>query len=824
MHNRETIGLHPQFTICLTGIQKRLRTAQTILYTHRLLLLALATGLVLRLALWGNLPRAGMVSDEAEYLAAADWLALGRGFAWHTLYLWTRAPLYPLFLAAHIAVFGRHTAPIFASQTFLSLLNIALVYILALQATGRRPAAGLAALGTALYLPFAVYAQLLLTETLFITLVLGIALILSVWANHRLQGVAARSPSTERLPVLLAGGVGGLLGLAVLTRGLMLGFVPLVLLWMAVVSRRGGRRRAAADVLVAALACSVVTLPWTIYASRGYGGLIVVDTTGAFNLLLGARTAFDGGRDSAPVRNFVLALLPMPGHDRAARQALLEPRRTDGDTVQRAGSCLYEASDPRLLAALERPPQQISQAERQQLMTAEALCLLQARPLAFVQKCLLEFLDLFRINYTGDERLTRGFALGRIPPWYTITLLLLDDTLYVLTLPLAALGWAILRSGGTSATEAATAIVGFIGLWLLYNLATAPLLFAINRFRTPLMPMLLILAGIVPAAWSHVGPTLRTRYGKACAVLGGLLLLVAASPHAYLEPRAPGTAATWASYLGPYPSSLASTWIALRTRSGFHAEQALATALGSGDAAAARAALADPRLPAYSAAVGAPLLDALEGRPAEGLERLARSPVRPLEPWQTAVVVGELFRQMGDLEAARREFGPELVDSQNPVEWAWMWLHPPPPPQGRIAVADDNDLGYIRGFYLGGYEPSLAATVRWATGNAALRFPGAGVGAPRQLCLRIGGAWPPDLPLPQVEVRLDGTLLGAIALTRALQETCLPLPARPPGATYVVELHAPTFVPDALDLVAQQGPQEGQLRLLAFQLDWAEVR
>jgi hypothetical protein len=40
----------------------------------------------------------------------------------------------------------------------------------------------------------------------------------------------------------------------------------------------------------------------------------------------------------------------------------------------------------------------------------------------------------------------------------------------------------------------------------------------------------------------------------------------------------------------------------------------------------------------------------------------------------------------------------------------------------------------------------------------------------------------------------------------------------------VVELRAPSFVPGALDLIAQQGPQEGQLRLLAYQLDWAEVR
>lgn len=78
--------------------------------------------------------------------------------------------------------------------------------------------------------------------------------------------------------------------------------------------------------------------------------------------------------------------------------------------------------------------------------------------------------------------------------------------------------------------------------------------------------------------------------------------------------------------------------------------------------------------------------------------------------------------------------------------------------------------------------------------------------------------------MPTVEAYLDGAALGAIALTRELRVVCLDLPARPLGANYVVELRAQSFVPGALDLIAQQGPQEGQLRLLAYQLDWAEVR
>lgn len=843
-----------------------------LLRAHWPLLLALGVGLALRMTLWGRLPRTGLIGDEAEYLAAGDWLALGRGFAWHTQYFWTRAPLYPLFLAAHITVFGRVNGPIFVTQSLLSLVNVGLVYALGRQVSGSKRAAGLAALGTALYLPLASYGQLLLSETLFISLLLSALLALGQWAGQvQLRATGEQpavgrggaavypSPGSERIvpanadeggtpslpglrdapnaehvrsegraaPVLI-GAAGVLLGLATLTRGLTLGFVPLACLWMlGVAMGAGGQRRlrSAAGAGVLLLAWGLTVFPWTIYASRTYGGPVLVDTTGSFNLLFGARTAFDGERDDAATRNFVLALLPIPGRSQDERTALLAPRRAADGGLERAGSCLYAAGDPQLLAALERPPAALSQAERQQLMSAEALCLLRARPLAFAQKSLVELIDLFRINYTGAERLTRGFALGHVPPWYTLTLLLLDDTLYVLALPLAVLGWAVLRTaGGPQDARAGTALSLLIGLWLLYNLTTAPLLFAINRFRVPLMPFVFLLAGAALAAWPRLGATLRASYGAACAVLASLLLLVAAAPHAYLEPRAPGAPSTWASYFGPYPSSLASSRIALQTRPGFAAEQRLAAALGAGDAAAARAALADPRLPGYSAAMGAPLLDGLEGRPAAGLERLASSPVRPLEPWQTSVVAGELLRQLGEIEAARREFGPELVDSQNPVSWAWNWLAPPPPPVGRIAVADDNDLGYINGFYLGGYDTTLAATLRWASGHSALRFPGAGNGAPRQLCLRLGGAWPTDLALPEIGVSLDGDRLGAIALQRELREVCLALPARPPGADYRVALHAPTFVPDALDLIAQQGPQTGQLRLLAYQLDWAEVR
>jgi hypothetical protein len=805
---------------------------------HWPLLLALLIGLILRIALWDRLPRAGMIGDEAEYLASADWLTLGRGFNWHSTYFWTRAPLYPLFLAAHIALFGRILEPIFFTQTLLSLLNIGLIYGLTLLIvadpvqTRRNPplpprpdlphtAAGIAAGLAAIFLPLATYTQLLLSETLFITLLLSVMLIFGWWIRA----------ATLRRQIALIGAAGALLGLATLTRGLALGFVPIVALWVAFRCRMRNAECKMQDTLlhlcIYTFAFCIVLLPWTLYASRAYGGLVVVDTTGAFNLAYGARAAYDGGRSDAPTRGFVLALLD-PQLTDAQRTALLAPRETAAGTQN--GACLYARADPRLLAALDRPVTAISQAERQQLLSAEGRCLITARPLAFVQKSLAELVDLFQINYTGAERLSSGFALGRLPPWYTLVLFLLDDLLYIIVLPLALVGWAVVRTQRAAPfqpAQHAASLHVLIGFWLLYNLATAPLLFAINRFRVPLMPFVFVLAGIALAAllsggW---GKTLRTRYGMVCATLGALLWLVAATPYAYLEPRPPGAAAEWASFFGPYPSSLAATQLALATRSGFLAEERLSAALGNGDAPAARTALANPVLPAHSRAVGAPLLDGLEGRPADGLDRLATQPERPLAAWQTSVIAGELFRQLGDREAARREFNPTLVDDQNPVAWAWQWLYPPPAPGDRIALADDDDLGYINGFYLGEFDPVLGATVRWSGPAAAFRFPGAATGAFRQVCFQLAGAgWPTDLALPELIVYLAQERLGAITLTRDLREHCLSLPAQAEGTSYIVELRSSTFVPDALDLIRQQGPQAGQLRQLGAQIDWVEIR
>ena len=845
------------------------------------LIVVLLAALGLRLLLWGQLPRTGLISDEGEYLSAANWLAHGRGFAWYQGYLWTRAPLYPLLVAAHLRLFGDTLTPIYITQTVLSLLNVALVYALARrllttgvdhspqQAPRATRCATLAALLMALYLPFAIYPQVLLSETLYLTLLLGGFLALTYRRSP--LGIAQRSlighgveapgdtqakshspvscPSLLRSPGLAGGHwpvavAGVLFGLATLTRSLTLPFLPLVAIWLVVETKDKEQRtenreqrtknrqrlRSLLSCLALVLGSLLVILPWTIYNSRFYGGLVLVDTSGAYNLLLGARTAYDGVRHDARTRDFALALL----NQRLSvteRRALL------------AESCLFQRGDQRLQAALQRPPGAITQGERQQLMTAEALCLIRARPLAFVTKSLAELVDLFQINYSGAERFTDGFALGRLPPWYAIALLLLDDTLYVLIVPLGVLGWALARrevqvgdgrlQGEAAGQPAISDLQALIGLWWLYNLAAAPLLFAINRFRLPLLPFAFIFAAYVLAAPPQAWRRLRSRYRLACGTLAALLALIATTPYAYLEPRQEGTASRWASYLGPYPSSLAATAIALRARPGYLREQQVRAALGAGDAASARALLASSDVPSRTLAVALPLLLGLEGRPAEGLALLAGTgmpfdPAALIPPWQVAVVRGDLLRRMGDLSAARAAFTPRFVDDANPVEWAWSWLHPPPLPDARIDLAGNLDLGYIAGCYLGEGDPDGRSNFRWCTDGAQLRFPGAGTGAPQTLVVRADGrGWPADLlPVPPVRVFAGQQEAGSFTPDhQAVREFAIALPPTPPGADVVITLRTATFVPGADRYLSQQGEQMvGQVQRLGVRLDWVELR
>jgi hypothetical protein len=91
------------------------------------LLLPLLAALLVRLLAWRILPYHGPIADEAEYLVAATRLARGRGFSFYQEWLWTRPPLYLIFLAAHIRFFGPdNLLPIRLSQSLISVVTVGL--------------------------------------------------------------------------------------------------------------------------------------------------------------------------------------------------------------------------------------------------------------------------------------------------------------------------------------------------------------------------------------------------------------------------------------------------------------------------------------------------------------------------------------------------------------------------------------------------------------------------------------------------------------------------------------------------------------------------
>jgi hypothetical protein len=474
---------------------------------------------------------------------------------------------------------------------------------------------------------------------------------------------------------------------------------------------------------------------------------------------------------------------------------------------------------------LPHPGVQPDQAARQAAMVREGLCLILDRPLAFVHKSLVEFIDLFRINYTGAERLTDGFSTGRLPVWYVALLFLLDDTLYVLALLPGVIGWAVVRR--LSPTPGAVAL---IGLWLIFNIALAPLLFAINRFRMPLLPFLFILAAVTITMLLRnracLYDVLRTRYGIACGALAGLLTLVAAAPYAYLEPRPHGSDSQWASYLGPYPSSLAITGIAIEARPRALDDARFLAALQTGNIAAAETILYNGTPGRDTARLGAALIAAHQGRYHEALALIPPPDVLAATgDVPGSVLRGDLLRSIGDEAGARAALTPRYVDAANPVEWAWNWLRPAP--TRTIDLGGNLDLGYIRGCYPGEGDVAERRTYRWCTNGALLRFPGAGRAHSQRLTFMVDGrGWPSDLrPVPPVRVLLDGNEIGAfppdVGEMRTFEVT---LPPMSEGADVVIELRGPTFVPDAARYLSQQDEAAvGQVHRLMVRLDRVEV-
>ena len=722
------------------------------------LVLALVSAVVLRVVLWNELPRIGLISDEGEYLAAATWLSYGRGFAWYLDYYWTRAPLYPLFIAAHLLI-GGNEYWVYVSQILLSLSHIALVWAITNRLAPQQPAVPIvASMLMAINLPLATASQTLLSETLFLTFFLALLWLALIVTTTRYR----------RTLLILMGIV---IGLAILTRSIALVFLPLLALWVWATTPTQRWR----DTLLLCIAAVVIVLPWSWYASRTFGGSIIVDTSGSYNLLLSANASVYGDQSGAQTDRFVEAL-------------------SQSGKSAPATTC---APHPGVLP---------TQGARQSAMTAEALCLIQANPQAFLARIPAEFVSFWQIRYSSAERFTKGFTIGNVSQTYANMLLWLDDIWYLALLIPAVLGvWVSRRDLRADQWW-------LLMIWIVVPMLLGAVLFSITRFRLILLPMITILAAITFVfLWQKRWRAWLTPGAGVAGASALVLWSLAATPLAHV------TAVVPPSFFGPSPSIWFCYDLTTRAQELRANRDAFATLLHQ--PVTRDTALPLP-LPLPYDEVGPALLLHHAG---DAQAALATLPAKSAQI-EVDLVRADLWRTLDQIDEARVVFGSTQVEQRNPVSWSYTWLNPAP--TQRIDLGDDLDLGYIDGCYASEYDATLDARLRWCRDGARLRFPQAADGFVQQLLLQVDGrAWPADVvPIDPIEVWFGNQLLGSFAANQSevrIERFDLPVLAK--TSTIEITLRGPMFVPDALDYRGQRGPLLGQMRRLMVRIDWAAV-
>jgi hypothetical protein len=249
-------------------------------------------GLALRAAFalvyWTGRP---LTHDEREYLALARSLSRGEGYRYPadepspgTGQQFGRAPGYPAFLSTFIEPVPVDHVParVQVAQAAVGTVGILLIAALAWRAGGPRSGVAAAAISS-LYPPLVWMPAYALSETLYCTTVLAVALILG-----KRDGPLFPAPKTGTVPFF--GGV--LTGAAILIRPAMVFFVPFGAFWL-------WQRRSLVHGALFVLLAGVVVAPWTLRNHRVYGRWIAVASEGGVTFWTGNHPLARGDGDLA---------------------------------------------------------------------------------------------------------------------------------------------------------------------------------------------------------------------------------------------------------------------------------------------------------------------------------------------------------------------------------------------------------------------------------------------------------------------------------------------------------------------------------------------
>jgi len=266
---------------------------------------ALTLGLVFLLALAPRLAYVLQIdsepfSDMADYDNLARSLLRGEGFARDGQPTAYRPPLYPVFLAIVYRVAGPSPVRARVVQAFLGAANCMLVFFLArhflslsrLRGNGTKslPPASLggllAAVIVAFYDEWIFYTGQLLSETLYVSLLVVWLLALIAWMN--------REASSRRCSFAAHLGIGLLAAVLTLTRPVALfSILPAIGYALCRARKKGGRIYPAVKVAALFLAgwCALA-LPWMIRNAVHFGPLAGLSTNTGVNFYIGHNPYF----------------------------------------------------------------------------------------------------------------------------------------------------------------------------------------------------------------------------------------------------------------------------------------------------------------------------------------------------------------------------------------------------------------------------------------------------------------------------------------------------------------------------------------------------
>jgi 4-amino-4-deoxy-L-arabinose transferase-like glycosyltransferase len=408
---------------------------------------------LLFLLLAGNLePQA----DESHYLYLATiWQHFGI-YSDCAYYLWP--PGYPLFLGLALQLFG--ASGIFAAKLCQVLLSgiVGLTTMLVAARLFSRRAAVVAGILWSLYLPLIGFTHYLWPETLYLAAFLPALYLLIVWWQQ-----SERTAVSNRY--LIAAGV--LLGLSLLIKEVGLWWCAGLVLLVLARDLRQSVAQAASRAILFALSMSVVVLPWTLRNHEVYGRWTPVGATLGQNMYWGLNSTYLNF-DYTPAQLSQLAQL----NPRTYRWLLAAPppawqRSTAPNVIDRSAEDvrrgLQYAGDHPAFAARTRIKKLADW----------------ATPLSF-----------FVRHYALDRYhgVLASPAVRR--PLLTAALLL----------PLLVLAAAIPGFWGSLRTSGAWPVLAFT---LLYFIPTTALVNGMSRYRTPIEPLLIVLAAgfLSGAAW-----------------------------------------------------------------------------------------------------------------------------------------------------------------------------------------------------------------------------------------------------------------------------------------------------------------------------------